>query len=66
MSQKPDDVLSRMDMAPTLAWLGWMAWLAWMEWMMGAETTMAKGYLRGQMSKDHVTGVPEPQSISWV
>ena len=55
-----------MDMAPTLAWLGWMAWLAWMEWMMGAETTMAKGYLRGQMSKDHVTGVPEPQSISWV
>jgi hypothetical protein len=46
------DVVNRMDMAPTLAW------------MMGAEKTMAKGHVRNHMFKDHVTGLPEYKSIS--
>jgi len=46
------DVVNRMDMCPTLAWL------------MGVDKTFAKGYVRPHMFKSHVTGVPAYTSIT--
>ena len=55
---------------PCWPWLAWLAWLAWLpgagRWALGAENTMARGYVGGHMFKDFVTGVPEYKSISWV